>query len=450
MLFLSQVKTRILLRVGRSLATTRNPLTLALSLLVLSPAIAIGYITIAVGRLLTWLFTATKLDLISRRVSRSSSVLLSVLTARPQNDRRTVRLYRFMEEAEAVLLCEYINSRTDINAWYSPTAFWPQFNMINAPRLTCVPDVVLAEFPIAFSSINQDKFLETFEALERAIQGGNHFVTYSKAIKECTLVARYGVRPDAVTVIRHGANRMDHLIAVTGFPDGEKATEAFCRNLFKDALRKAIGTPNADRFDSGDVRFIFYASQFRPNKNIINLLRAYNYLLRRKYIALKLVLTGNPNNIPEIADFIRRHRLENDVLCLHGLTDRELAACYRIADLAINPSLSEGGCPFTLTEALSVGTPVIMARIAVTEEMVTDPALQEMMLFDPYSWRDMANRIEWALSHTPSLLNCQLALYVRLSKRSWHNVVDEYVSVLDWISSGAGQGRGTELSQAED
>jgi hypothetical protein len=357
-----------------------------------------------------------------------------MLTARPQNDRRTVRLYRFMEEAEAVLLCDYINSRTDIDAWYSPTAFWPQFNKINAPRLTCVPDVVLSEFPVAFSSINQDRFLETFEAIEEAIRGGNHFVTYSTAIKERTLVAHYGVRPDAVTVIRHGASRMAPLIAVTGLPDDDKATDAFCDNLFKDALRKAIGTANADRFDSGDVRFIFYASQFRPNKNIFNLIRAYDYLLRRKYVGHKLILTGNPNNIPEIAEFIRQRKLENDVLCLHGLTDRELAACYRVADLAVNPSLSEGGCPFTLTEALSVGTPVIMARIAVTEEIVRDPDLQELMLFDPYSWRGMADRIEWALAHTGELLDRQSALYSALSKRSWSNVIDDYVSVLNRIS----------------
>ncbi|HLR06563.1 MAG TPA: hypothetical protein VK117_12170 [Pyrinomonadaceae bacterium] len=31
------------------------------------------------------------------------------------------------------------------------------------------------------------------------------------------------------------------------------------------ALYKAIGTQQASNFDSGDVEFIFYASQFRPN-----------------------------------------------------------------------------------------------------------------------------------------------------------------------------------------
>jgi len=52
------------------------------------------------------------------------------------------------------------------------------------------------------------------------------------------------------------------------------------------------------------------------------------------------------------------------------LVEFRIAACYKLADLAVNPSLSEGGFPFTFTEALSVGTPVVMARIPVTEEII--------------------------------------------------------------------------------
>jgi glycosyltransferase involved in cell wall biosynthesis len=144
--------------------------------------------------------------------------------------------------------------------------------------------------------------------------------------------------------------------------------------------------------------------------------------------------------IPEIAQLIRERNLQNDVLCLHDLSDRELAACYRLADLAVNPSLSEGGCPFTLTEALSVGTPVLMARIEVTEEIVTDPADQDLMLFDPYKWKDMAEPIEWALSNRESLLERQLLLYQELTKRSWSNVIDDYISLLDRISGDGAEG----------
>jgi glycosyltransferase involved in cell wall biosynthesis len=240
-----------------------------------------------------------------------------------------------------------------------------------------------------------------------------------------------------IDVVPHGANQLDDLIMVSGTPDKEAATKAVCINLLRGALQKAIGTQNASNFDSGDVEFIFYASQFRPNKNVLTLLRAYEHLLKRRYIGKKLILTGHPGYLPEIAQFIRDHDLKDDVLCLHGLSAQELAACYWLADLAVNPSLSEGGCPFTLTEALSVGTPVVMGRIAVTEEVVTDPELRSLMLFDPYDWEDMAARIEWALQNKESLLERQLKLYERLAERSWKTVVNEYVAILDRISSPA-------------
>jgi glycosyltransferase involved in cell wall biosynthesis len=421
-------------QIERTLATTRNPVTLTLLALLLFPLIIIGYLAILIGQSVASLIAVSRLRLVWFRKRDDLLTFLGRMTARPQSSQITIRLYRFMEEAEAKLVNDHINSRKDIKAWYSPTAFWPQFNKIDAPRLTCVPDVVLSEFPVAFSSIKEERFFETFEAVEEAIKGGDHFVTYSSTVKNRTLIERYQVAPDAITVVPHGASRLGHLVEVSGFADNTKATDVFCASLFRRAIQKAIGTANVDRFEGGTAKFIFYASQFRPNKNILTLLRAYDHLLKNRYVGHKLVLTGDHSSMPEVPEYIRAHNLQNDVLCLHNLSDRELAACYRLADLAVNPSLSEGGCPFTLTEALSVGTPVVMARMAVTEEIITDPVVQDLMLFDPYKWTDMAERIEWALANRDALLERQLTLYQTLAKRSWSDVIDDYISLLDRIS----------------
>jgi glycosyltransferase involved in cell wall biosynthesis len=420
-------------RIERTLATTRSPVTLTL-LAPFFPLIIIGYLAVLIGQSIMSLTAFSRLHLAWLRKRDDLLTFIGKMTARPQSNHIAIRLYRFMEEAEAKLVNDHINSRKDIKAWYSPTAFWPQFNKINAPRLTCVPDVVLSEFPAAFSSVKEERFFETFEAVEEAIKGGDHFVTYSSNVKNRTLIERYQVAPDAITVVPHGASRLGHLVAVSGFADNTKATDAFCASLFRLAVQKAIGTPNVDRFEGGTAKFIFYASQFRPNKNILTLLRAYDHLLRNRYVGHKLILTGDHNSMPEVPEYIRAHNLQNDVLCLHDLSDRELAACYRLADLAVNPSLSEGGCPFTLTEALSVGTPVVMARMAVTEEVITDPVVRNLMFFDPYKWTDMAERIEWALANKDALLERQLVLYQTLAKRSWSDVVDDYISLLDQIS----------------
>ncbi len=436
--WMAGLETKITGGIETKLFGSRNVILMVVFCIVLLPVILIVLVFKALIRVVMVVHTLTN-KLIVRLASQSSIKnhldRVNTLATQPKHDLLVPRLYRLMEETESCLMRSLIESRKDISAWYCPTAFWPHFNEISAPRLMCVPDVVLTDFPVGFASVGGQRFLGNFRQVEKAITGGQHFVTYSRYVKWHTLVERYHVNQEAVAVVPHGANRLDALIMVTGFPDNEVATDAFCRTLLSSALRKAVNYNYAGNFGSGDVRYIFYASQFRPNKNVLSLLKAYEYLLKRRYVGHKLILTGNPNALPEIRQFIAEHNLENDVLCLHGLSAQELAACYRLADLAVNPSISEGGCPFTFTEALSVGTPVVMARISVTEEIITGQDLQQQMLFDPYDWKDIAARIEWGLNNRHALLEIQTPVYDQLARRNWRDVVDEYIAILDRIST---------------
>lgn len=421
----------------KRLVSTRSIFTIVMLGIVVLPFITIqmiGQVLLAIRALIRFVVRQTLSKIAGISILRRYRAHLSKLITQPKENTIATRLYRLMEESEAALVCAMIGTRKDISAWFSPTAFWPHFNQIPTPRLMCLPDVVLSQFPVGFSQVGGNRFLENFKQVEKSIKGGEYFVTYSQDVKWRTLVERYHIDPELITVVAHGANRLDDLVVVSGFSDNDAATNALCRSLFRRSLLKAVNNEYASIFNGDDTRFIFYASQFRPNKNVLSLLKAYEYLLRRRYISYKLVLTGNPNVLPEVGAFIKEHHLENDVLCLHGLTVQELAACYRLADLAVNPSLSEGGFPFTFTEALSLGTPVAMARIPVTEEILNDPIVQQNTLFDPYDWKDMADRIEWALQNRSELLEIQRPLYDQLAQRSWRRVVDEYIAILDRIA----------------
>ncbi len=424
----------------RLLVGTRNPL-----LLVLVGA-AVVFITL-VGALISGLAAVGHAGLRAVRsalgrglpgLSRLRQALRRI-GASPKSHAIVSRLYGLMAEEESRLIVGQINLRTDIRAWYAPAAFWPEFNKIDGPRVMCVPDVVLSTFPVAFSNVGGQRFLDNFRRIHQSISEGERFITYSNHIKQSTLIERFRIAPSRIAVVPHGANKLARLITVRGAVDAEDATKKFCADLVKGAFAKAIGSSTADLMDTDDLQFIFFASQFRPNKNIVSLIRAYEYLVKRRYLPHKLVLTGNPNEVPEIGELIRAKNLQNDVLCLHGLTDREVAACYKKADLAVSSSLSEGGCPFTLTEALSVDTPAVMARIPVTEEVLVEPDLRDMMLFDPYDWHDIAKRIEWALENKHILLGRQRQLYGRLEQRSWRDVVDEHIVVFESAAAQIGR-----------
>lgn len=354
----------------------------------------------------------------------------------PQDDAWVFRMFSIMSNSEADRMLDMVGRMSNVSAWYCPTAFWPAFNRINAPTLMCVPDVVLADFPVGFSSVGGERYLDTFDTIQEAIRTANHVVTYSEAVKWNTLIDRYALAHDKIHVIPHAPQNLDNWVKISDFPDEEAASRAYCLQLLRVAFQQSANSDPSyvSDFNNENLRFLFYASQFRPNKNVINLLRAYEHLLRKRLVGHKLILTGSPYETPQIIDFLIEHNLENDVLCLPGLTSAQLAACYKLADLAVNPSLSEGGCPFTFSEALSVDTPVVMADIAVTREVLDDPELQQVTFFDPYDWEDIAYRIEWALSNRDELLHVQRKTYGVLNQRTWTNVANEHIALLEQIS----------------
>ena len=418
------------------LAGTRSYLVLVM----ISLAAAVSIVLLAGARQLSVMVQAGLRGLtgIAVRLLRPARVRAGAALSNFKRDPVILRLYRHMEAAEVELLQKLIAGRPDIAAWYCPTTFWPQFNAIAAPRLMSVPDVVLAEYPIGFAMAGGGRFEQTFHNVEAAIGGSDHLVTYSEHVKRTTLVERYHVDPERIEVIRHGVNDLGALLALPDVKgDGTTHATRYCVTLLRSALDKAVGNRLAGIYGSGDVRFLFYASQFRPNKNALTLLRAYEWLLRRQAISHKLILTGNPRETPSVNEFVAEKGIENDVLFLHGLSERELAACYRLADLAVNPSLSEGGFPFTFAEAVSSGTPVVMARIPVTTEYLGSGPVAASMLFDPYDWRALADRIEWALANREALYRAQRKFFDEtVARRTWAHVVDDHIRALDRISRG--------------
>ncbi|MER8853812.1 glycosyltransferase [Mesorhizobium australicum] len=345
------------------------------------------------------------------------------------------QLHQSMLDREAAAMIKIGNADKTVGAWYTPAAFWSIVNELDAPALVCVPDVVLTEFPIGFALVGGAPALRAYESVEKTIDSSRNFVTYSEHVKRQTLVHRFGIDPSIIHTIRHAPNDLSSRMTVTGFPDNDATSRAYAEGVLLGAVRKSTHGSYAGAFNNSKVKFLVYPSQFRPSKNLITLLRAYEWLLRKRHIGHKLILTGEAE-YPDVKVFLEERNLREDVLCLHGLSETELAACYKLADLAVNPSLFEGGMPFTFSEALSVGTPVVMGDIDVTREIITDPALRAASLFDPYDWRAMAAKIEWALDNREGLYAQQRKFYDDvLAKRTWDDVVAEHVAILDQIAA---------------
>ncbi len=335
-------------------------------------------------------------------------------------------------------LAEKVNLDDKKDVWFIPSIFWTEVKAINGLKVLCAPDLVTEDFPELFADVSG--MVANTRKCQQVLRSEQYFVTYCRNTKIRLMLDRYGKKDSQVIVIPHINNDMHEYVTISENLNAKLNTEkdfslAFSRsNLMCAKFRSSFANYQyICSLNMEETRYIFYASQMRPHKNILTLVKAYEYLLRKRYCNIKLILTGNILVWEPLRLYIKEKRLEYDVLSFLNLPAQELAAVYRCADLVVNPTLYEGGFPFTFGEGMSVGTPSVMSDIPQVREVVEPFGLCEEMLFDPYDWRAMADKIEYALKNRDALYQKELPLYRELEKRTGSVVAEEYVHAFEYF-----------------
>lgn len=342
---------------------------------------------------------------------------------------------RFMERVQTQLV-KKINRAPKLDIWYSPAVFWPSFQDIKSKKVINAPDLVTEEFATKWGE--RKEILYSSKLCKKTITNGEYFIVYANYIKDSLLIHKFDKDEKNIMVIPHGINDMKQYITISPKVVCKKEmeeifTKSYCKSLLQTLYphsTEVMEYMNGFCFD--DVRYMFYPSQSRPHKNMLNLVKAYEYLLRKKYVRIKLFLTCNLNNISEVKKYIVNHRLQYDILCFNNVSVQQLAALYRCADLVVNPTLYEGGFPFTFGEGMSVGTPSVMSRIPQVTETVYGYGWDDY-LFDPYDYKDMANKIIYGLEHREELVSVQQVLFDDMKRRTWEVIGKEYVEAFQYF-----------------
>lgn len=142
-------------------------------------------------------------------------------------------------------------------------------------------------------------------------------------------------------------------------------------------------------------RFILYAGNIKPHKNLERLIAAFAAVRARPgFSDLKLIIIGDEaTKYPGLRRSVESAGVRQDVRFFGFVPDRTLSALYRLASVFAFPSLYEGfGLP--PLEAMACGTPVVTSRVSSLPEVVGDAAV----LVDPYDIDDIANGLYRALS----------------------------------------------------
>lgn len=330
-------------------------------------------------------------------------------------------------------LVNYINTRRDVVAWLVLGSHHSIAKFIRAKRITIVPDIKFMDFPTL--TMDDASAVEHYHFL-KGLTESEYLICNSAYVKQKHLVESFNIDPDKVLIVPHQS--MDLAVQFNqasldrdGLVGFEQESKQILQQYRKQFLVNDIYLKD---YDFGSMHYIL-SSNVQSYNNMFSLIKAYEFLLRKRSLNIKLMIVGDLGHDERIQSYIVARRLQYDVIFLTNISSKVLAALNHLAICAVNPSLFEKGFPFSFTEAYSVGTPSVMSDIPVVATEIEEEKLRECMLFDPYNLNDMVDKIEWAIKNREKLYQLQASFYEKLQLRSENFVLKEYINKLNHVAN---------------
>ena len=132
-------------------------------------------------------------------------------------------------------------------------------------------------------------------------------------------------------------------------------------------------------------KFLLFVGQPRPNKNLYGLIQGFVKAIEIIGFDYKLVLSKSNE---EIKKYIHENKIENNIIELNGIDEKDLPFVYKCSSGLALISFSEGfGLP--LLEAMCSGIPTITSNASCLPEIVGDASI----LCNPFDIDDISQRI---------------------------------------------------------
>lgn len=249
------------------------------------------------------------------------------------------------------------------------------------------------------------------------------FPIYSRLMREV------GMRADAVITVSE-ASRKD-VVKYLRIPPADAGkvrviyngvSERFCPG---PAPRSRMAPDNG----AGQVRAILYVGRADPYKNLPVLVRAVAMVRKDARFPVRLVIAGSPDKrYPEPQRLARDLGIEDAVRWSGYLSDDELVALYRRADLLAHPSRYEG-FGLQVVEAMACGTPVICGNAGSLPEIAGDAAI----MVAPDDALELAEKIKLALAD-PALASQMSEKGLRQARKfTWTRAASETLALYEEI-----------------
>ena len=179
-------------------------------------------------------------------------------------------------------------------------------------------------------------------------------------------------------------------------------------------------------------RFVMYAGNVKPHKNLDRLIDAFARLRQNGFDDVQLLITGNEvSRYAGLRRAVHRYNLHRHVRFLGFQSEDTLSALYRLADVFVFPSLYEGfGLP--PLEAMACGTPVVVSNVSSLPEVVGDAGI----LVNPYDPESIADGLARVLSDDALRTALRAKGLERARRFSWETSVTRVRAIYEEVGGG--------------
>jgi glycosyltransferase involved in cell wall biosynthesis len=169
--------------------------------------------------------------------------------------------------------------------------------------------------------------------------------------------------------------------------------------------------------------YIFSLRRLDPSKGIDILIKAFN-LIKKTFPDLDLIIAGEGPEEKKLKELAGSFRLNNRVKFIGTVEFKRGISLLKGAELAVVPSLSEGGGLVNL-EAQASGCPIVASRVGGIPEYLREN--ESGVLFEPGNPDDLADKILTLLSSKDLRGKISKGGLEYVKRFDWELLVSEYI-----------------------
>lgn len=323
------------------------------------------------------------------------------------------------------------NSLPDVQAWIVLYPYFSYALALSRPVSVIFPDSNPTEYPTfggtAWSATGEHTTWR--DRVSRLLRGASRVITFSRHVAVKQAQGEYGVPATKTRVIPHAPPDLLPQLPFLHNRNSDRTSRAKAGTLLRDHARL-----HGQYFFAGypfeDAPYVVVSTQDRPTKNLVVVARALNRLVREGFEDL-FVITTAPIHYGAtwtlLPQYITDMGLQHHVVSLPKLPRDVHAALYHCAALTVHPSIFEGGLgPFPFYEAVSVGTPCLMALGPHVSELLKDKPALAPFTFDADDDVALAQLIGHTIKRRKEAVDSQQKVYGQLVVRGWREVAAAY------------------------